>query len=85
MTFVVRSVNCVDIFLISGFPSSSSLFRRISIDVTVLFVLFTMSKIALRVGSISAAMLVLSGFSDISSVSGIVFAPVLVLGILCSP
>ena len=42
VTFVVSSLICVEIFFISGFPSSSSRFRRISIDVTVLFVLFTM-------------------------------------------
>ena len=70
--------------MISGFPSSSSLFRRVSIEVTVLFVFLAISKIAFKVGSDSAAILVLLSVSGISSMSGIVFAPVLVLGILCS-
>ena len=83
-TLVVSSLIWVDSFVISGCPSSSRRLSLISMVVTVVFVFFTISKIALRVGwsSASAAM-----FSfDVAVVdSGLFFAdlaPNRVLGML---
>ena len=75
---MVSSVSWVEIQLISGLLSSSSLFSRVSIIVTVLFVFLTMSKIVFKVGSGSVAMLVLISVCEGVLLSGIVFAPALV-------